>query len=66
MINGLGLLTFDYTFDYSVTGGDPAGGCGKNMVITYDCNDGVIKTFESTPNQEFGFGGQVHLDCNDL
>jgi len=56
-----GLYSFDYTYNYTQTGGDPAPGCGKTLVIDYKCDDGKPKTF--TAPSEAGFNGVVNLLC---
>ena len=53
--------TFNYSYDFTRTGGDPAGGCGKTLEIVYKCSDGEPKTF--TVPREAGFNGQVALSC---
>jgi hypothetical protein len=53
--------TFNYSYDYTQTGGDPAYGCGKTLEIVYKCSDGEPKTFTVPP--EAGINGQVSLSC---
>jgi hypothetical protein len=55
--------TCDYTYNYTQTGGDPAGGCGKTLDIEYTCGDnGPLKRF--TVPAEAGFNGKVSLQCD--
>ena len=56
-----GQYSFDYTYDYTQTGGDPAYGCGKTLEVVYKCDDGEPKTF--TVPSEAGINGQVNLLC---
>ena len=56
-----GQQSFNYTYDYTQTGGDPAGGCGKTLEIVYKCDDGEPKSFTVPP--EAGINGQVSLSC---
>jgi len=51
----------NYYFDYTKTGGDPAGGCGKNLQIDYRCEDGTVKTTMAPP--EAGYNGRVSITC---
>jgi len=55
-----GKTTFDYTYDYTQTGGDPAGGCGKTLVVKYSCGN-ETKEFSAPP--EAGVGAKVALVC---
>jgi len=36
--------SFVYRWDPNATGGDPAGGCGKNIDFTYKCGNGPVKS----------------------
>jgi hypothetical protein len=56
-----GLLSCDYTFDYTKTGGDPYPGCGKNLIVTWSCPDGL--TYSITAPPEAGFNSVEHLSC---
>lgn len=52
----------NYSFDYTKTGGDPAGGCGKTLEITYNCvGNGTNSTY--TVPSEAGYNGSVKLNC---
>lgn len=59
LANGKQSLT--YVYDYTRTGGDPAGGCPKNMDITYKCGN-VTKPPLHIPG-ESGIGSVVNLTC---
>lgn len=56
-----GKSSLDYVYDYTKTGGDPAGGCGKNLVIRYSCGTKDIKEFSAPP--EAGVGAKISLVC---
>ena len=56
-----GKIKLDYTYDYNKTGGDPAGGCGKELEVKYDCGDGKQIYFKLP--SEAGNNGIVELDC---
>jgi len=52
----------NFLYDWQKSGGDPAGGCGKTLVIKYKCTGSDdIKTFTVPP--EAGFNGKVNLTC---
>lgn len=52
----------NYSYDFTQTGGDPAGGCPKTLDIDYTCgNDGPSKRF--VVPAEAGFNGRVALQC---
>lgn len=53
--------TCDFTYNYTQTGGDPAGGCPKTLVAEYTC-DGINPKKASVP-AEAGFDGKLRLDC---
>ena len=57
-----GKLILDYRFDYTKTGGDPAYGCAKNLIINYNCSGGPVKNFTAPP--EAGYHAQVNLSCS--
>lgn len=56
-----GKSSLDYVYNYTRTGGDPAGGCGKTLEITYKCDDGNEKTYKAPA--EAGFDAHVILKC---
>jgi hypothetical protein len=58
-----GKKKFEYKYNYTATGGDPAGGCGKTLEIVYNClySGGPDKTFKAPP--EAGFDANVVLNC---
>ena len=55
-----GKSSLNYTYDYRQTGGDPASGCAKTLVINYNCG-GANKVF--TAPAEAGINGKVALTC---
>jgi hypothetical protein len=57
-----GKPSLDYTYNYTKTGGDPAGGCGKTLNISYKCGED-LKTY--TAGAEAGFDAKVLLDCTN-
>jgi hypothetical protein len=60
-----GKLSLDnYEYNYTLTGGDPAGGCGKTLEINYNCSGGPPKKFSAPP--EAGVGAKVNLSCANL
>jgi hypothetical protein len=56
-----GINMTNYSYDYTKTGGDPAGGCGKTLEIKYNCAGGPNKMITVPP--EAGVGGKVNLQC---
>lgn len=52
----------NYSYDFTKTGGDPAGGCAKTLEIKYNCANSPTKT--ATVPAEAGYNGQVRLNCN--
>ena len=56
-----GKSSLDYIYNYTKTGGDPAGGCGKTLEITYKCDDGKEKQYYAPA--EAGFDARVILKC---
>jgi len=57
-----GKLSLDnYEYNYTTTGGDPAGGCGKTLEVSYNCSGGETKKF--TAPAEAGFNAKVNLSC---
>ena len=57
-----GEETCAFKYDYSKTGGDPAGGCGKTLEIKYTCA-GSDKVLSFMAPAEAGFNANVKLDC---
>jgi hypothetical protein len=59
-----GKKKFEYKYNYTATGGDPAGGCGKTLEIIYNClqSGGADKKF--TAPAEAGFDANVVLNCD--
>ncbi len=55
-----GKESFTYTWDYEATGGDPAGGCGKNIDITYNCSGGPNKTYHVVRPE----GEDIDITCS--
>jgi len=55
-----GKSDLQYSYNYTQTGGDPAGGCGKTLEVVYNCGSGN-QTFLAPP--EAGFNAQVKLAC---
>ena len=56
-----GKSSFDYTYNYQQTGGDPAFGCGKTLEIIYNCGDNQNQTYTVPP--EAGIGGKISISC---
>jgi len=56
-----GKSSLEYTYNYTRTGGDPAGGCGKTLDIVYTCGSGGEKTFRAPA--EAGLDSRVVLKC---
>ena len=57
-----GKPSIQYKFDYTQTGGDPAGGCGKTLEVKFHCGDNNIQTLVVPP--EAGYNGAVNIDCS--
>lgn len=57
-----GKKSMDYKFDYTKTGGDPAGGCAKTLEVKFHCGDNNIQTLVVPP--EAGYNGVVNIDCS--
>jgi len=57
-----GKPAVQYKFDYTQTGGDPAGGCGKTLEVKFHCGDNDIQTLVVPP--EAGYNGAVNIDCS--
>jgi len=56
-----GKPTCNFSYDYTKTGGDPAGGCPKTLEIKYSCPGKGDKSF--TAPGEAGFNAKVDLSC---
>jgi hypothetical protein len=55
-----GQDSFKYSYNYTTTGGDPAGGCGKTLEIDYKCGD-EKRGFKAPP--EAGYNANVDIGC---
>jgi hypothetical protein len=55
-----GQDSLKYSYNYTTTGGDPAGGCGKTLEIDYMCGD-EKRGFKAPP--EAGVGANVDIGC---
>jgi photosystem II stability/assembly factor-like uncharacterized protein len=51
-----------YNYDYTKTGGDPAGGCDKELEIVYNCGSGEPDK-RINLSAEAGNGGLVNFNC---
>jgi hypothetical protein len=58
-----GKPTFQYAYDYTKTGGDPAGGCAKTLEVKYNCDGGP--NYKFTAPAEAGLNSQVKIDCSN-
>ena len=56
-----GQDTLKYTFNYTTTGGDPAGGCAKTLEIDYTCGE-EKRGFKAPP--EAGYSANVDIGCS--
>ena len=54
--------SLQYSYDYTKTGGDPAGGCAKTLDITYNCVGNPTSSTYTVP-AEAGYNGSVNLQC---
>lgn len=59
-----GKETFDMLYDYRTTGGDPAYGCAKTLVIVYRCGEEGKRKTDTVP-AEAGYNGKVKLSCEE-
>jgi hypothetical protein len=55
-----GKDSFQYSWDYNATGGDPAGGCGKNLDIIYNCSGGPTKNLHIERPE----GEEIDINCS--